>query len=352
MKGYTSMSNQDFLSGIEAAAELQQVDVMLSQNGRSSSTKQLTSYRVELADGLMFAAEVAVVDENALSGLDYDRVPGFSELFSVEPITSDDIAADNTIEPLPDISELRESLFDSFELSHKAHVFEAAFIKGAEILTMTAAQELLKTNMTDEALANMQADIEKAQANPESGDTEFGYIPVFSVNGSWNEAEQDKMSVGLQKQPGLSDYGGDPYKYEPMHGQATASTARSGTSNYRVQFASLHRNIPEADAVTQALSLREHNATNSTTKLASPDDVEHMNFAYQLAHSGRLNDPETRFINSYARRVEQAIDKDGERAADIVARSCVSGVGRWNRDFSIVDYPFAGRALVETLLDS
>lgn len=87
---------------------------------------------------------------------------------------------------------------------------------------------------------------------------------------------------------------------------------------YRLAFAPRHYNVPKGTAKNQTNWLKGNNRRTTATELQTATDAEAMAFINGLVDTKQLDNPNTRFDQTFFRRFDQA--PRGDR---------VSGVASW-----------------------
>jgi hypothetical protein len=187
-------------------------------------------------------------------------------------------------------------------------------------------------------LQELQAEIDHFTKNPETGSPEAGFNLIIVPEGLTAADEQAAAQVIQTKIP--SRYK-EPYiRPASYNDQRTPAVTGKG---YRIAFAPTHYNVPSGTAAWQAGWMRtenDHGIHVDATKLQTATDGEALAAINNLVDNKELNNPTTRFDQTYFSRFDQApIDRN-------VSNVCVPAVVKLCLGRSLVGDDFSTRALV------
>lgn len=184
-------------------------------------------------------------------------------------------------------------------------------------------------------LAELQGDIDHFTMNPEAGSPEVGFDIVIVPEGL-TTADEEAIAKSVQAKI-TTDYNpyirGDRYN-DPRTPEVTGK-------GYRIAFAPRHYNVSQDVASEQTSWMKLANlTTHKATSLQTATDAEALAFINSLQEAGELNDPNTRFNQTYFRRFDQ------KPFDDYVSRVCVHDDGLLGLGGSFVRNGNPSRALV------
>ena len=260
------------------------------------------------------------------------------------------VATKNALDDSPDQLPLSpESLLEGFDQAYQTYSFllDAANSDRAEVKgynkpdqlpvipadTIRADVEVLLAN--EAVMAELQAEVDYFTANPEVNSPAPGFDLVI-IPESLTVHDEQAIAKDLQgKIP--SDYEQPYIRPEAYNDDRTPEVTGKG---YRLAFAPRHYNVPKGTAKNQANWMNGNNRRTTATELQTATDAEAMAFINGLVDTKQLDNPNTRFDQTFFRRFDQAPHDD------VVSDVCVDGLGRLYLDLSDVRDGCSARALV------
>lgn len=261
------------------------------------------------------------------------------------------VATTDTAElvPSPEATPLSpESLLEGFDQAYQTYSFlldatnsARAEAKGRkkpaqlEAVTTDTVRTDVEALLANEAvMAELQAEVDYFTANPEVDSPTPGFDLVIVPEGLTATDEQ-AIAGGVQAKI-TTDY--TPYiRPEAYNDKRTPEVTGKG---YRIAFAPRHYNVPKGTATNQTNWMKGNNQRTAATQLETATDAEALAQINNLADTKQLDNPSTRFDQTYFRRSDQA--PLGVSVSDV----CVDDVGRLFLDWSYVHDGLSTRALV------
>ena len=242
-----------------------------------------------------------------------------------------------------------ESLLEGFDQAYQTYSFLLNAVNGdrAEVKgynkpdqlpvipadTIRADVEALLAN--EAVVAELQAGLDYFTANPEVTSPAPGFDLVI-VPESLTVHDERTIAKDLQgKIP--SDYD-QPYIRPAAYNDGR--TPEVTGKGYRLAFAPRHYNVPSGTAKHQTNWMNGNNRRNTATELQTATDAEAMAYINGLVDTEQLNNPATRFDQTYFRRFDQA-PRD-----DAVSNVLVDPYGKLLLIESDVHFDLSARALV------
>ena len=184
-------------------------------------------------------------------------------------------------------------------------------------------------------MAELQAEVDYFTANPEADSPTPGFDLVI-IPESLTVHDEQAIAKDLQgKIP--SDYEQPYIRPEAYNDDRTPEVTGKG---YRLAFAPRHYNVPKGTAKNQANWMNGNNRRTTATELQTATDAEAMAFINDLVDTKQLDNPNTRFDQTFFRRFDQAPHDD------VVSDVCVDGNGWLFLGESDVHRDYSSRALV------
>lgn len=297
---------------------------------------------------------LGVLSDSELNAL-FSAAPAELERRGMEvPVIAGTVAVSEAVESItlstsPEQAPLSpESLLEGFDQAYQTYGFvldatnsARAEAKGrkkpAQLETVSADDirtdvEALLAN--EDVIAELQAEVDHFVANPEADSPAPGFDLVIVPEGLTASDEQ-AVAEGVQAKI-TTDY--TPYiRPEAYNDKRTPEVTGKG---YRIAFAPRHYNVPKGTAAEQTKWLTAYNQQTAATELQTATDAEALAYINGLADTGALDNPSTRFDQTYFRRSDQA-PHDG-----CVSVVCVFGDGGLFLDGSDVRNVDPARALV------
>lgn len=245
-------------------------------------------------------------------------------------------------------AELREKLLATFDAGYDAyaanHSIKWTSGENRPIASKEEAMKELEEDLAVGVLDMIAADI----ARNKEADPRAAFDIGMLDNKDFTADEETEIAEALQSD---LPYDGAPYVNEDYHNKKTAMKAVGNGKKLYFFYAPRHTNVPAGTVKENKQWLETQNAKgNGVATLRSPEDVEAMAHFRVLLNAGELNNPNTRFDNTYSRKIEDYKEKNGRPVDDCVASSFVYDDGQLDRSDSRVDFVYAGRALVVSKL--
>lgn len=241
-----------------------------------------------------------------------------------------------------------ESLLEGFDQAYQTYSFlldatngaraeakgrkKPAQLEAVDVDTVRADVEALLANQ--DLIAELQAEVGYFTTNPEVDSPAPGFDLVIVPEGLTTTDEQ-AIAGGVQAKI-TTDY--TPYiRPEAYNDKRTPEVTGKG---YRIAFAPRHYNVPKGTATNQTNWMKGNNRRTTATQLETATDAEALAYINGLADTKQLDNPSTRFDQTYFRRSDQA------PRGDLVSCVCVDGYGKLDLGWSVVHYDGSSRALV------
>jgi hypothetical protein len=187
----------------------------------------------------------------------------------------------------------------------------------------------------EDLLAELQAEVDYFTANPEADSPAPGFDLVIIPEGLTTHDEQ-AVAEGVQAK--INSYYSEPYiRPEAYNDKRTPEVTGKG---YRIVFFPKHYNVPKGTARNQTNWMNSNNRRTTATELQTATDAEALAYINGLADTKQLDNPSTRFDQTYFRHSDQA------PFDDYVSCVSISGNGRLFLGWSFVHYVDSTRALV------
>ena len=154
-------------------------------------------------------------------------------------------------------------------------------------------------------MAELQAEIDYFTSNPEEGSLEAGFELVVVPEGL---SATDEQAIAHNLQGKIPSSYSKPYIRPNNYNDKRASEVTS--KGYRLAFAPRHYNVPKDTTTNQANWMNAKNQRTTETKLQTATDAEAMAFINGLVDNQQLDNPDTRFYQTYFRRFDQAPHDD------------------------------------------
>ena len=148
-------------------------------------------------------------------------------------------------------------------------------------------------------LQELQAEIDHFTKNPESGSPEAGFNLIIVPEGL-TAADEQAAASSIQAKV-TNRY--KPY-IRPTEYNDKRTPAVTG-KGYRIAFAPAHYNVPSGTASKQTGWMKTANQRTTATELQTATDGEALAAINNLADNNELNNPTTRFDQTYFRRFDQ-----------------------------------------------
>lgn len=278
------------------------------------------------ARGLVGEATGAVATKSALEGSPETSAPESPEQAPLSP----------------------ESLLEGFDQAYQTYSFQLDVANGAraeakgrkkpsplEVVDVDDIRKDVEAVLANEdLLAELQAEVDYFTANPEADSPtpgfEIGIIPE-----GLTALDEQAIAEGVQAKI-TTDY--SPYiRPEAYNDKRTPEVTGKG---YRIVLFPKHYNMPKGTAQNQTNWMNGNNQRTTATELQTATDAEILSYIKGLADTGALDNPSTRFDQTYFRRSDQAPLDDG------VSDVCVDDLGRLFLGESDVRVVYSSRALV------
>jgi hypothetical protein len=241
-----------------------------------------------------------------------------------------------------------ESLLEGFDQAYQTYSFlldasngararakghqKPAQLEAVPADTIRADVEALLAN--EDLMAELQAEVDYFTANPEKDSPTPGF-EIGIVPEGLTASDEQAVAEGVQAKI-TTEY--TPYiRPEAYNDKRTPEVTGKG---YRIVFFPKHYNVPKGTAQNQTNWMNGSNHHTTTTELQTATDAEALAYINGLADTGALDNPSTRFDQTYFRRSDQA------PYVDRVSRVYVSDIGRLYLSRSVVHDGDSARALV------
>ena len=185
-----------------------------------------------------------------------------------------------------------------------------------------------------DTLQELQAEIDHFTKNPETGSPEAGFNLIIVPEGL---TAADEQAAARDIQAKVTN------RYEPYIRPAKYNDPRTPEvtgKSYRLAFAPRHYNVPSGITSKQTNWMNAANQRTTATELQTATDGEALAAINNLADNNELDNPSTRFDQTYFRRFDQAPVGGG------VSSVCVRDLGELALDWSNVRNGRPARALV------
>ena len=153
-------------------------------------------------------------------------------------------------------------------------------------------------------MAELQAEIDYFTANPEEDSPEAGFELVIVPEGL---SASDEQAIAHDLQGKIPSYSAPYIRSADYNDKRTPEVTSKG---YRLAFAPRHYNVPKDTTTNQANWMNAKNQRTTETKLQTATDAEAMAFINGLVDNQQLDNPDTRFYQTYFRRFDQAPHDD------------------------------------------
>ena len=184
-------------------------------------------------------------------------------------------------------------------------------------------------------IAELQAEIDYFTANPEEGSPEAGFELVIVPEGL-SATDERNIAHNLQgKIP--SSYSRPCIRPANYNAKRTPEVTSKG---YRLAFVPRHYNVPKCTTTNQTNWMNANNRRTTATKLQTATEVEAMAFINGLVDNKQLDNPDTRFNQTFFRQFDHASVRGYDPCV------YVEDVGQISRGRSDVGYGDPTRALV------
>jgi hypothetical protein len=241
-----------------------------------------------------------------------------------------------------------ESLLEGFDTAYQTYGFlvdasnsaraeakgrkKPAPLEVVDADTVRADVEALLANV--DVLAELQTEIDYFTANPEADSPAPGFDLVIVPEGL-TETDEQAIAEGVQSKI-TTQY--TPYIRPAAYNDSRVPEATG--KGYRIAFAPRHYNVPKGTTTSQTNWMNGNNQRTTATELQTATDAEVLAYINGLADTNQLDDPNTRFDQTYFRRSDQAPH------GDFVSRVYVDDNGRLFLVWSYVHDVNSSRALV------
>jgi hypothetical protein len=198
--------------------------------------------------------------------------------------------------------------------------------------TIRAEAEALLANPA--VLEELQTEIDRFTSNPEVDSPEAGFDLVIVPEGL---TTADEQAIAESVQAKITTAYRPYIRSDRYNDTRTPEVSGKG---YHLAFAPRHYNVPAGTTSQQTKQMNAQNQTTEATSLQTATDAEALAAINNLVDTKQLDNPSTRFDQTYYRRFDQA------PFDDVVSRVYVRGDGRLDLDGSYVHYGRPARALV------
>jgi hypothetical protein len=233
-------------------------------------------------------------------------------------------SVDSPEAPTPEHAPLAESLRASFDTAYQSYGLlvnvangvraeakgrkKPAQLEAVDAKTIRADVEALLAN--PDFMSELQTEIDHFTKHPEVGSPEAGFNLIIVPEGL---TTADEQAAARNIQTKIPSRYKEPY-IRPA-GYNDPRTPEVTGKGYRLAVAPRHYNVPKGTASIQTNWMNTANQRTTATELQTATDAEALAAINNLVNDNELDNPATRFDQTYFRRFDQA--PVGDRVSDV-----------------------------------